>query len=257
MIIKVRNNFILISIIFLLSLILACKEEKKITVLAAAGLKPIMEKLVREFQNETKIKVEIIYGGSGYLLAQLKSNLKGDVFIPADEYYISKAQENALLDNKSIRTLAYHQPVLVVRKEKAKEIKNIFDLKNKSIRVGLGDEKACAIGKVSSEILQKLGIIKEINIVVRTPTVNQLILYLLSGQIDASIIWKELALPLQKEVKIFPIQYENGTIFQKKIEVSLTSFSKNKEEAQKFIKFLLQHREEIRHWLDFEYNRRN
>ena len=46
-------------------------------VYAGAGLKKPMEKIKDEFETKTGAKLEIVYAGSGQLLAQLEQSGKG------------------------------------------------------------------------------------------------------------------------------------------------------------------------------------
>ncbi|MCD6323847.1 MAG: extracellular solute-binding protein, partial [Desulfurococcales archaeon] len=72
------------------------KNIVEIVVLSGAGLMKPMNELISSYQNETGIEVQVVYGGSGEILAQLKSG-KGDVFIPGAYYYMEAAAKNGLI----------------------------------------------------------------------------------------------------------------------------------------------------------------
>jgi len=216
------------------------QKENRITVLAAAGLKEPMTQLVEQYKKEhPKSDLILVLGGSGDLLAMLK-NGKGDLYIPASDYYMKRAVGLKLVDPQTVKVVAYHVPVLVVRKDKAGQIKTFKDLINADLRIGLGDSKAAAIGKLSDEILNRTGIYQKVlpKIVVRTPTVNQLLVYLKTGQIDAAIVWKELTPLLGKDFIVIPI----GGDFYRKVTAGVTTFSKNRKGALDFENYLIEHR---------------
>jgi molybdate transport system substrate-binding protein len=237
---KVLKFFLLAVSIILFS----CEGEKKqeITILAAAGLKPAFERIVAQYNKEhSKVEVNVIYAGSGELLSYLESG-KGDVFIPASDYYMDRALGMGLVIPSTVRVVAYHTPVLVVSQSAQGKIKTIFDLTKEGVRVGIGDPKAAAIGKVSVDIFKKAGIWPEVskNIVVKTPTVNQLLIYLTTQQIDASLVWKELTKNLQG-VKVIEIPSQYNEI--KTVQIAVSKNSKDKKLAEEFENFVLQHRD--------------
>ncbi len=236
---------ILKLLLLVVSIILfSCQDGKKqeITVLAAAGLKPAFERIVSLYkQQHPKVEVNVIYAGSGELLSYLESG-KGDIFIPASDYYMDRALSSGLVVPSTVRVVAYHTPVLVVSKSAQGKVKTIFDLTKERVRVGIGDPKAAAIGKVSVEIFKKAGIWPEVskNIVVKTPTVNQLLIYLTTQQIDASLVWKELTKNL-RGVKVIEIPPQYNEI--KTVQIAVSKNSKNKKLSEEFENFVLQHRD--------------
>ncbi len=220
-------------------LLFSCSQKEKITVLAAAGLKEPITQLVNLYEKNRKgVEVNLVLQGSGDLLTLLEAK-KGDLYIPAAASYMGEAVRRKLIDPKTVGVLAYHVPVLVVKEDKAKGVKNLDDILQRSLKIGIGDPKAAAIGKLSVEILKRLGLYGRFmkKVVVETATVNQLLLYLRSGQLDAAIVWKELARKL-KGFKVIPL---GGEV--EKVEVGITTFSKNRKAAEDFEKFLLKHSE--------------
>lgn len=231
--------FSLSGVVFFLS----CSDEKKITVLAAAGLKEPLTALAQKFEkNAPKTKVELVFSGSGSLLVKLKNRL-GDLYIPAAESYIKEAQKEGLIDPKRVKILAYHIPVLVVRK--GLPIKSFYDLLKENIKLGISDPKEAAIGKVTYKIFKKAGIWEKIQpkIKVKAATVNQLILYFNTGQIDAALIWKELASKVKDAIIV---EIPKPLAEYEAIPIGITAFSQNPKGAQKFENFLLKERELFR-----------
>lgn len=232
---------VLISFLVFFS-IPSCKGKKGVVSLTAAGLKdPFLQMLQMYKEKNPQVEVETVFSGSGSLLVKLENRL-GDLYIPASLSYMREAIKRGLIEPNTVKILAYHKPVLVVRKELTKRVKSIFDLVKEGIRLGIADPREAAIGLITKKILIKASLWQKIqkNIVVKTPTVNQLLLYLQSGQIDAAVIWKELVSKLSDvEIVEFPPQL----VELEPIPVGITTFSKNRNEAFKFESFLLKHRE--------------
>lgn len=224
-------------------ILFSCNGEKTtIQVLTASGLKKAFNPLVEKYQKEhPKVNVKVIYGGSGNLLALLKEK-HGDIFIPAGDYYIKKAEEWNLIEPNSVKVLTEFVPVLVVKNKFSQRIKSLKDLTKVDIKIGIGDPRAASVGKVGKLILEKAGIwnlVKD-KISVKTPTVSQLLVYLKTGQIDGAIIWKHLVKNL-KGFKVIPIQKQY--LITEKVEITIAKFSKNKRKAEDFENFIFQNKE--------------
>lgn len=78
------------------------------------------------------------------------------------------------------------------------------------IRVGLGEPNGPAIGKTSEKIIERNNL--TINPTVTTTTVNQLLTYIVSGQIDATIIWKDMTVWEEGKDKITVIDIPENEI---------------------------------------------
>ena len=68
----------------------AAHQKQTLLVYSGAGLKCAIDELGGEFENETGVDVDIIYGGSGHIFGQLSTSKRGDVFIPGAEYYTKR-----------------------------------------------------------------------------------------------------------------------------------------------------------------------
>jgi len=217
----------------------SCNQKKEsLEILSAAGLKEPITKLAEEYKRQhPDTELNLILAGSGELLTELSQG-RGDIFIPAAEYYMNVALKRGLIIPESVKVVGKHIPVLVVRKEKAHVVRSFNDLKTADVRLGIGDPNIAAIGKISYRILEKAKLLPyvEKRIVVKTPTVNQLLIYLNSGQIDAAIVWKELTKKLQNVV-VIPIPSEVNVV--EKIEVGIAKHTKNQKMAKEFEDFLI------------------
>jgi len=223
----------------LLLFILSCSHKEKLTVLSAAGLKEPVTEIVEKYKKEhPNVEIDTVFSGSGSLLVKLKAGL-GDVYIPATEDYIKEAEREGLIKPKSVKILAYHEPVVIVRK--GLNVKDLKDLLQKDITIGIADPKEAAIGKVTYGIFRKAGIWDELEkkAKVKTATVNQLVLYFNTGQIDAAVIWKELASKV-KGGNILRIP--KGLRVLEAIPAGATAFSKVQERAEDFISFAFKER---------------
>jgi molybdate transport system substrate-binding protein len=233
----VGRFLVLLSGVFLLT---SCQKGDNLNILTAAGLKEPFQQLVEKYKKEhPEVSLNVVYSGSGSLLVKLEKNY-GDIYIPAAVSYIETAERKNLVDAKTVKIIAYHEPVLVVREDL--KVNSIYDLARLNLKFGISDPREAAIGKITYEILKKVGLWVELSkkAVVRTPTVNQLVLYLKEGQLDAAIIWKELALKL-KGFKI--IEFPDRLKKVEPIPVGVSTFSQSRKSALEFEEFILRYRE--------------
>ena len=71
--------------------------KEDLTFYCAAGLRLPIEGIVKDYENEYGIKINIQFGGSGTLLANLEASAKGDLYLAADSSYTNLASEKGLV----------------------------------------------------------------------------------------------------------------------------------------------------------------
>jgi len=206
---------------------------QSILVFAGAGLKAPMPEIGPAFTEKYGITVEYNYAGSGTQISQMNLTRKGDVFMPGstNEWMIAKAQ--GLVD--SYELVAYHVPVIVTQKGNPKNIQAVKDLAQPGLKVALGDANATAIGKVGAKMFKRQNITAAVekNVVTRTPTINELVVIMKTGQADAAIVTLDnvrvdtnaITIPVQEnEIMVTPI--------------GLTTYTGNDGAAAKFVAYV-------------------
>jgi molybdate transport system substrate-binding protein len=212
-----------------------------ILVYSGAGLKCAMDELSEEFENETGINVEIIYGGSGHIFGQLSTSKRGDIFIPGADYYTKRGIEEGLINGDLTKDVTYHIPVILVQEGNPKSITSLVDLARQGIKVALGGVEECAIGRLSKQMLENQGLyegIKANNQVVTTVTVNELLTYVAIGTVDAAIVWEDNVGTLVEQGKVDVIEIEPSKNIIETIPISVTRCTKNPELAKEFMDFV-------------------
>jgi molybdate transport system substrate-binding protein len=198
--------------------------------------RPVQE-IVDRVQRETGAQVEMIYAGSAVLLAQIELKRTGDLYMPGDDSYIETAQEKGLVHGEPLRVASF-VPVIGVRKGSPHKIEGLGDLATPGLKVGFGDPRACAVGRVTDEILEHAGLkdLVEGHVVMRSSTVVELGNALKLGTIAAAIIWDVTARLHPEEVEIVPIERDYNVIAP--IEIGVLSFSEHPELSMKLARYL-------------------
>jgi molybdenum ABC transporter molybdate-binding protein len=167
--------------------------EKPLVFYCAAGMKIPVEKIVKQYETEYGVPVQVQYGGSGTLLNNLQVSGTGDLYLAADHSYIDLAREKDLLAEAI--PLAILRPILAVPKGNPKNIQGLQDLLREDVSLALANPDAASIGKISEQLLEQAGIWErvEARTTVFKPTVNDVANDVKLGTVDVAMIWDAVA----------------------------------------------------------------
>ncbi|MEA3255485.1 MAG: molybdate ABC transporter substrate-binding protein [Candidatus Altiarchaeota archaeon] len=243
---KIDNRILtVITWIVMITLICGCistgtdrtgDEPSSLFVYSGAGMRKPMDEIGILFKQKYGVNVEYNYAGSNTLLSQIELTKKGDAYMPGATMYIEKAREKGFVDYEQL--VAYHTPVIAVPEGNPAGITCLKDLTKQGVKVILGDPKAAAIGRNGDKILEKNKMFDAVdaNIIARSATVNELIVYICMGTADASIIWKASLAGTENETEVIEILEEQNII--KIIPLGTLTFSENKDMAKKFVDYV-------------------
>ena len=206
-----------------------------------AGIRPPVAEMVEQFQKEHGVKIECDYAGSNILLSRIKLTRRGDLYMPGDARYVQQAERERLI--AASVDACYFIPVILVVKGNPKKIENVPGLARPGVHIGFGDAEACAIGRVTDDILAKNHVdaaaIEE-NVVFRSLTVNELGLQIKAGKIDVTIVWDAIARAYLEEGEIVQIPPDKNVIST--VPVAVLRSSEHPELAKAFQEFVTSER---------------
>ncbi len=203
----------------------------------AAGIRGPVDELAKEFGRRHDLTFECDYRGSEVLLSAVKLTGEGDLYMPADVYYVEMAEEAGLIVPDSTRATCYFIPVIMVRKGNPKKIFTLADLTRPEVEVGLGNPDACAIGRKSMKLLAKNDIDSaKVNVVVHTSTVNELGNHIKLKAVDAVIVWDAVAALYPDDAEAVSIPLQQNIIST--VSVGVLRSSKHPKLAAEFIEFV-------------------
>jgi molybdate transport system substrate-binding protein len=167
--------------------------KRPLLVYCAAGVRPPVEAAARDYQQAYGVEVQLQYGGSQTLLANIEASKRGDLYLPGDDGYLQTARGKGLV--QETLPLARMTPVLAVTKDNPKNLHSLDDLTRDGVRLAQANPEAAAVGKLTAEALQKAGRWTEVekHIVVTKPTVNEVANDIVVGSVDAGFIWDATA----------------------------------------------------------------
>ena len=196
---KTPVKFAIATVVVVAALLAFMKGEASSAVefYCAAGMKKPVAEIIAAYEKEFPgHKVEVTYGGSGTLLAKIKAQRDGDLYLAADISFIDLARKNDLAA-ESI-PVARIRPVIVVKEGNPKKIVTVDDLMREDVRVALGNPEAASVGKTTKKLMVKLGRWEELQKAVEDrgvykPTVNEIANDVKIDAADVAIVWDSIA----------------------------------------------------------------
>jgi molybdate transport system substrate-binding protein len=203
-------------------------------VYCGAGLKDPMEEIAQVYEEKSGTKIEYTYGNSAQLLSQIELLQTGDAYMPGARPYIQTAIDKGYVNSSA--DVVYHVLAIAVPNGNPANISSVEDLARPGVRVAIGEPSGPAIGKATQKLLQADGLWDSVrpNIVVKTATVNELVVYLEMGQADAAIIWEDLYNP--DTMDLVDIPEDQGVVDI--VPIGSLTFSINHVEAENFVHFV-------------------
>ena len=186
---------VLIGLISALSPSSAISSKKPVVLLAGASLRPAIEAVTKAYQSEYGVEIQVQYDTSENLLSSIRLAKTGDLYLPAEEYYLERGREFGVV--REVLPIGHTRPIIAVKKGNPKHITSLRDFLRPDVAVALASPSA-AIGRLSHELLQKSGdwedfqkrrneagaSVAELG---KEPEVANSILL---GAVDAGIIWE-------------------------------------------------------------------
>ena len=212
-------------------------ESPELLIYVGAGIRPPVAELSEVFGKEHHTTVVADYAGGEMLISKIKLSQRGDVYMPGEKEYVDQAARAGMIHSQE--SVCYFIPTILVRKGNPKGIQGLADLVKPDLKLGLGDEKACAIGRMSRKIFEKNKISwsdVEKNLKFQSTTVNELGLHIQAGSLDAVIVWDAVAVYYAEHGDAVPIPKDANVIST--VDAGVLTFSKNREWAERFVAFM-------------------
>ncbi len=204
----------------------------------AAGVRPPVERIAAQYEKEYGVPIRIQYGGSQTLLSQLEVANTGDLYLAADESYMTLAHSKDLVQERL--PIGFQKPVIAVRKGNPKNIHGIKDLLRSDVKCALGNPDQAAIGRVTRKLLLQTGQWDKLKKHVTQsgvffPTVPEVANAVKLGSVDAGIVW-DATLATYPELEAVAVpELDRG---KSKIIVGILSSASNPTRALHFARYL-------------------
>lgn len=197
-----------------------------------------MESIARQYESQTGVRVEVAYGGSKTLLEQMAASPNVDLYIAADAFYVTQAQQRGLCDESA--TLVATRPVVVVPRDSGLEADSLKGLLRPGLRVAMASPDSAAIGRTTRQACQAAGIWDQWQAHVQQhgvmhPTVGEVMTSVLAGGADAGIVWDVMAAHHEKVRILQPAEF-NGV--ESQVVAALCTHAPHRREAEALLEYL-------------------
>lgn len=216
--------------------------QGEILVFAGSASKPAVEEVAKVFYKKTGIKVNINFGGSGYMLTQMLLAKKGDIYFPGSSDFMEKAKKLDAVFPETEKIVVYLVPAIVVQKGNPKSISSLKDLLKPGLKTILANPKEVCLGLYSVEIIEKNLDKEEINtfrknIANYTESCEKTSTAITLKMADATIGWRVFKYWAPKDIDIVTLKDDEIHRIGY-IPIAISKFAKNKALAHKFIDFI-------------------
>jgi molybdate transport system substrate-binding protein len=234
--------FILIGLIFVITQN-AQSSSKRLIIFAGAASKPATEEAVKIFQEKAGIPVDVSFGGSGFVLSQMKLTKKGDLYFPGSSDFMEVAKKEGLVFPETEKIVVYLIPAINVQKGNPKRIYSLKDLTRDGIRVAIANPEFVCVGTYAVEIIEKNfnPVEKENlkgNLVNYTESCEKTATAISLKAVDAVIGWRVFQYWDPERIETIYLKPDEIPRVGY-ISIAISKFTQDKARAQKIIDFLV------------------
>lgn len=212
-------------------------------IFAGAASKPPTEEAAKAFQKKTDVKVDLVFGGSGYVLSQMILAKKGDIYFPGSSDYMELAKKKDVVFPETERYVVYLVPAINVQKGNPKNIKSLKDLTKPGLKVAIANPEGVCVGAYAVEIIEKNLSEEEKaqfkkNLINYTESCEKTATAISLKAADAVIGWRVFHYWDPERIETIPLK-KSEIIHIGYIPIAISKYTQNRELAQSFIDFLL------------------
>ena len=224
-------------------LLVSAGEEERLMIFAGAASKPPTEEAAKQFEKKTGVKVDLLFGGSGYVLTQMILGKQGDIYFPGSSDYMELAKKKKAVFPETEKYIVYLVPAINVQKGNPKNIKSLKDLLIPGLKVAIANPEGVCVGAYAVEIIEKNFTPAEkeqfkTNLINYTESCEKTATAISLKAADAVIGWSVFQYWDPERIETVPLK-DSEVIRIGYIPVAISTFTHNKELAQQFIDFLL------------------
>ncbi len=217
--------------------------EERLQVFAGAASKPPTEEAAKAFERKTGVKVDLVFGGSGFVLSQMMLAKRGDVYFPGSSDFMELAKKKGAVFPETERNVVYLVQAINVQKGNPKKIRTLRDLARPGLRVAIANPEGVCVGLYAVETIEKHLTVAEKaavkkNIVTYTESCEKTATAVSLKTVDAVIGWSVFEHWDPERIETVPLKKQEINRIGY-IPAAIATFTQNRALAQKFIDFLL------------------
>ncbi len=220
-----------------------CLAADSLMIFAGAASKPPTEEAAKAFEAKTSVKVDVIFGGSGYVLSQMMLGKKGDLYFPGSSDYMEIAKKKDVVFPETEKNIVYLVPAINVQKGNPKNVKTIKDLTRPDLKVAIANPEGVCVGAYAVELVESLFTPQEKeafrkNLINYTESCEKTATAISLKAADTVIGWRVFQYWDPERIETIPLD-KSQVIRIGYIPIAVSKLTTNRALAQQFIDFLL------------------
>lgn len=211
-------------------------QAADVTVSAAASLTNALRDIAPLFEAaHPGTKLQLNFGASGALLAQIIKGAPVDVFVSADQETMDQAQAQGLVKPAQRRDVVSNTLVVIVPAAAASVPKSLADLTTQA-RIAIGLPASVPVGRYTKGVLEQASLWAAIEPrMIGAHTVRQALDYVARAEVDAGFVYATDAALMPGKVKVaFTVPTPRPVLYP----VATLATAPNAAGGQKFVDFL-------------------
>jgi molybdate transport system substrate-binding protein len=233
-----KRAIITAAALLLASTLVACggddEDGDEITVYAAASLTATFEDIAEQFESENDgVEVELNFGGSSDLVAQIQEGAPADVFASADEANMEKLTAEDL-QGEDPRLFATNILQIVVPPDNPAGIETFADLAQEGLKLVIcSPEVPC--GAAAQSVAENAGV--TLSPVSEEQSVTDVLGKVTSGEADAGLVYVTDVTAAGNDV--LGIEFPESSSVVNSYPIATVADSDNSDVAQEFADYVL------------------
>jgi len=234
--------FVLFSVCFLVPQN-AQSSSKRLLIFAGSASKPATEEVVKAFRQKLGIPVDVTFGGSGFVLSQMKLAKRGDIYFPGSSDFMEIAKREGLVFPESEKIVVYLIPAINVQRGNPKKVYSLKDLTRAGLRIAIANPEGVCVGVYAVEIIEKNMPPAEKekfkrNLVNYTESCEKTATVLSLKAVDAVVGWRVFQYWDPERIETIYLKPEQISRIGY-LPIAVSKYAQDKESAQKFINFIV------------------
>jgi molybdate transport system substrate-binding protein len=215
----------------------------ELLIFAGAASKPATEEATRIFQDKTGARTDVVFGGSGFVLSQMKLAKRGDLYFPGSSDFMEVAKKEGLVWPDSEKIVVYLVPAISVQKGNPRGIHSLKDLTREGLRIAIANPEMVCVGTYAVEIVERNLTPDEKtrfrrNVVNYTESCEKTANVISLKAVDAVIGWRVFQYWDPGRIETIYLRPEEIARIGY-IPIAISRFAEGRSRAQAFIDFLL------------------
>lgn len=217
-------------------------SEERLLAFVGSASKPPTEEVAELFYKKTGVRVDLVFGGSGFVLSQMILGKKGDLYFPGSSDFMETAKKKGVVYPETEKYVVYLVNSINVRRGNPKNIKTLYDLAKPGLKVAIADPENVCVGLYAVEIIEKNFTPEQKesfrkNLINYTESCEKTATAVSLKAVDAVIGWRVFEHWDPERVETIPLK-QKEILRIGYIPIAISTYTKNRALAQKFIDFL-------------------